>query len=109
MLTQRRWRTIGTITLGASAAMAAIGARYGFFRHCSPTTRLGYWILLLLLLLVSVYIALLDLRYIRMRYAMEKREVFRRTLGEESFRKELRNAQETRTEKRDPGTANRNN
>lgn len=54
----------------------------GFFHFC-------YWSLFLLLIAVSIYVAVFDLRFIRAQYAIEAREVFRRTLGEESVRESL--------------------
>ena len=45
------------------------------------------------LLFVALYIVLLDVRYIRMQYHLGKREIFRKTLGSEEFRRALREAQ----------------
>ena len=53
-----------------------------------------YWGIVVVLLVVAVYCALIDLRYVRAQYAVAKRDMFRETLGEESFRKDLRAAQE---------------
>jgi hypothetical protein len=47
-----------------------------------------------LLFCVSIFCVALDLRHIRLQRAVEEREIFRQTLGEESFRKALREAQQ---------------
>jgi len=54
---------------------------------------LVYWSICLALLAVAGYIVILDIRYIRLQYTIGRRLVFRQTLGDERFRKELRTAQ----------------
>ena len=44
---------------------------------------LAYWAVFVLLLFVTLYIAVLDLRFIRLRYVVERRELFSRSLGAE--------------------------
>lgn len=53
----------------------------------------GYWTVFLLFILVTGYTVVLDVRYIRLQYALARRQVFLQTLGEEEFRKTLRAAQ----------------
>lgn len=48
-----------------------------------------YWGAFVLLLAVTFYTVLLDVRYIKLQYSLEKRELFRETLGDETFRKAL--------------------
>lgn len=58
-----------------------------------------YWGVFLLAMLVTVYMVLLDLRYIRLRYIQEEKALFEETLGSEEFRRALREGQ---AERRDP-------
>lgn len=55
--------------------------------------QLFYWSLFLLLLIAAMYIVIIDLRYIRLQYKLEQREVYQSTLADEEFRKALRAAQ----------------
>jgi len=91
MLTQSGWRKAGIGTLAMSMIMAGVGTRLPSLNR-SPLVFFGYWGVFALFLLASVAIALLDLRYIRAQYAMGRREAFRQTLGDESFRASLRKA-----------------
>ena len=50
---------------------------------------LVYWIAFGILVLTCFYCALLDLRYIRYLYAVERRDIFSRTLGDPGFRESL--------------------
>ena len=93
MLTQRRWRIAGGILLAISGGMAVFSARISAIR-VSPTIFAAYWGVFLLAFGLAVLCALLDLRYIRLRMALEERELYRQTLGDEAFRKALREAQE---------------
>ena len=72
--------------------MAAYGVRAGFFAD-RPLYALIYWSVFLLLLAVALFIVILDIRYIRLQYAVAKRELLRQTLGDETFRKALIRAQ----------------
>ncbi|NUM53058.1 MAG: hypothetical protein HUU46_05390 [Candidatus Hydrogenedentes bacterium] len=99
MLTQFRWRVAGAILIVISGGMAFFGVRLPIL-HESRAAFLVYWLVFLVALIAAIYCALLDLRYIRVRMAMEERELFRDTLGDESFRKALREAQAEEAEKR---------
>lgn len=110
VLTQARWRTVGAITIGGAALMAIYAVATDVLRDtilhalnlfgveptnsgALPNTAAWlvtvYWTLFFVLIAMALYCALLDLRYIRMRYAMEKREIFRRTVGDKEFREAL--------------------
>ncbi len=87
MLTQRRWRAIGLITLTGAGAMAVGGVWVN-----AADSRLFfaiYWTIFLGLLLTTLYMVLLDLRYIRVLYTSGKREIYKETLGNEEFRRVL--------------------
>jgi hypothetical protein len=101
VLTQRVWRIAGAVAIAGSALMAWYGVRLPVLRE-SPVYFLIYWGIFLVLLLAAVYCALLDIRYIRAEYAVQQRQVFRETLGDEKFRRELRTAQSQSAKEREP-------
>ena len=92
MITQARWRTVGAVAIGGAAIMAWFGVEWEPLRH-SALLFCAYWGGFLLLFLASVYIAVLDIRYIRMQYAVERRNLFRQTIGEQEFRQSLSEAE----------------
>ena len=73
--------------------MAWYGASAGFFLD-SLWFCVGYWALFAFLFVISIYFVALDLRYIRLQYTVEKRELFRQTIGNEEFRRDLIDSQE---------------
>lgn len=108
MLTQRTWRAGGGIALALSAAMAVYAATTGMLvasaRHVaalfaddasmqgegtSGFFHVCYWSFFAAMIGAALYAALLDLRFVRARYYVERREIFRRTLGDKRFRKSL--------------------
>lgn len=91
LLTQPGWRTLAAAAILVSALMAWFGVKWEALRE-SSVLFFGYWGLFAILLLGAVYIAFLDMRYIRLQYRIAERELFRQTLGEDSFRDELRAA-----------------
>jgi len=91
MVKQIHWRIAGGVCLAACGAMALYGVRLRA-SEVPPWLFLGYWGLFLVLFLVMLYCVLLDLRYIRAEHAVMQREVFRETLGDEEFRRALREA-----------------
>jgi hypothetical protein len=91
LFSQRHWRTTGMVTLGVACLMAWYGSRRGFLEN-EPTYLMAYWGIFALFIVIAVYMALIDIRYIRMEYKMGERALFEDTLGEESFREELRKA-----------------
>ncbi len=85
-ISQRQWRCVGGGAILGAAVMAWYG-QYLVQDRPSLAVLVVYWGLFLLLLLLSLYIVLLDIRYIRLQYALERREAFLRTLGSEELRK----------------------
>lgn len=88
MQLQTKWRLAGGGAVGLSAVMAWYGAAFLSFRE-GTLFLLAYWGVFLALLLVAFYCVLLDIRYIRMLYALERRRVFHETLGNAEFRRAL--------------------
>ncbi len=82
--------------------MAWSGTRPGV-TSLEPVYQIAYWGLFLVSLLVALYMALLDLRYIRMQYTLGEKELFEDTLGSEEFRTALREARTRRTPPDDDG------
>lgn len=92
-LTQRTWRMIGFVSISAAAAMAW----YGGGEMTKETSRLYlllYWSVFFLFFLVALYMALLDIRYIRLQYLLGQRDLFKDAVGDENFRRALKAAQE---------------
>ena len=58
----------------------------------SPVAFFGYWGLFTLFLAASLFIVVLDIRYIRLQYLLGQRELLRRTLEDEAFRRALLDA-----------------
>ena len=70
-------------------------AYYGSSHVGLGTPRLffaGYWLIFLLLFAVAIYMVLLDLRYIRLQFLMEERELFVKTMAEEEVRAAIEKA-----------------
>lgn len=68
--------------------MAWYGTQPGVTRLAVPM-QIAYWGIFLLALLSAVYVALLDLRYIRLQYTLGERELYNDTLGAEELRTAL--------------------
>lgn len=86
---QTKWRIVGGVAVGICGVMALRGSG----NEALNSSRIGfiiYWSVFLLLFAVAIFCVLLDIRHIRMQFAMAKREIFEQTLGEESFRKAMR-------------------
>ena len=92
MFSQRHWRTIGVVTLSACALMAWYGSRPGFSEY-GRNVLVVYWGFFLLFLLLTIYMVLLDIRFIRMEYKLSERALFEDTLGSEVLRTDLRKRQ----------------
>ena len=92
-LTQRGWRT----TLAGTMTLAGLMAWYG---SDAPALQASlryfaiYWGIFLLLLLISLYLIVLDLRFIHVQYLIARRDLLRETLEDEAFRKALIRAQQ---------------
>ena len=110
---QKTWRRIASVCLLLSAAMAVYAVSSTMARdtliHVArsaaesrmdlvPTIPawacLLFWVVFGLLLLVTSYIALLDMRFIRLQYALEKRALLQESWGDDEFRDMLRKTQE---------------
>ncbi len=50
---------------------------------------IAYWAGFAAILLVALYLAFVDIRYIRLQYAIEKQQLFRQSLGDELAQKVL--------------------
>ncbi len=74
-------------TIGA-ALMVWYGSEHRFLTD-SMTLFLSYWAVFLALVAITLYIVLLDIRYIHLQYTISRRELFRQTWEDESFRKAL--------------------
>jgi hypothetical protein len=88
VLNQRLWRIIGAVCLAGCGVLAWFGPNVV---RTSPTliVQCLYWGFFLVLLLIAMYMVLLDIRYIRMIYAIGKRDIFLSTVGSEDFRKAI--------------------
>ncbi len=87
-VTQSKWRLLGVGCLGGAALMAWHGASAAVTAS-SIWHLLGYWGIFLVLIAVAAYTVVLDIRYIRLQYAIGRRRLFLQTLGSEQFRKNL--------------------
>jgi len=93
MISQRTWRATGLITLGLCAVMAWYGSEPGV-TSLEPGFLIIYWLVFGLSFLISLYMAFLDMRYIRLQYKLGEKELFEDTLGSEDFRTALRGERE---------------
>lgn len=100
MVNQRGWRTAGVVVLAAAGLMAWYAADSGLLRDTAlrlfgsladkaletPSASLGfvlvYWGIFAVVILVALYLALIDVRYIRLRHALERRELVREASAE---------------------------
>ena len=62
-------------------------------RAAAPFWMIVYWSVFSLFLIAALVCVFLDMRYIRLEYALGKRDIFESTIGEEQFRQALRQAQ----------------
>lgn len=88
MLNQRTWRTIGAVTLTGCGIMGLYGPNVQY--RDSPLAFAVYWTVFLILLFVTLWMVLIDIRYIRLQYRAGRRAIFMETLGDEEFRRSLR-------------------
>jgi hypothetical protein len=92
LITQSRWRVAGALTTAGAALMAWYGAENRFFTN-SLSLFLSYWGFFFVLLVITFYIVMLDIRYIHLQYKIHQRELLHQTLADESFRREIIEAQ----------------
>ncbi len=89
MTLQTKWRIAGGVALGCAAVLALYGAE-GAFPRQSPLAFFVYWGLFLACLLIAVFIAIVDWRYIKLQYAVAQREILRETMKDRELKKALR-------------------
>ena len=80
MTWQTKWRIAGGAALACAAVLTLYGAQ-GEFPRTSLLHFIVYWGLCFVALAVAVFIAILDIQYIRVQHAVAKRELVRSTLG----------------------------
>lgn len=100
MLNQSTWRKAGAVTISLAALMAVYAAAGGVLRdsaihmarlmseEASGQVTAGrpllfcltYWSIFGLLIAISLYLAALDVRFIRMQYALEKKALIQQGL-----------------------------
>ena len=68
----------------------------------APLALFAYWSVFLALLLVALYVVLLDIRYIRLEYALGEREIFKNTFESEEFQQAIRKAIEEERRQKTP-------
>ncbi|MGI6458580.1 MAG: hypothetical protein ACOX5J_00525 [Candidatus Hydrogenedentales bacterium] len=93
MTQQTKWRIVGGIAIAGSVVLAYGGLHWNFPRQ-SLTHFMVYWLVFFIFFVTALLLAIWDLRYIRAQYRVDERELFRQTLGEEDFRKRLREAEQ---------------
>lgn len=111
MLDQKTWRKWGAVAVLAAGGMAWYAMAADILRdtvallaarfmeeatevatQTSLAFCLAYWFVFMLLILGAFYAAFLDIRYLRLQYAVGKRELLRDTLDDEEFRNTLLDA-----------------
>lgn len=100
MVNQSTWRAAGVVVLICAGLMAWYASNTGLLRDTAlhgaalfsdrsldePEASLGfvlfYWGLFAAVILAALYLALIDIRFVRLRHAIERRELLRETLDE---------------------------
>ncbi len=103
VLNQSVWRRAGAVAVTIAALLAVAAVPTGILRstviHFLNLTMgdvpaditatapllvcVLYWVVFLIALGASLYMAFLDIRYIRLQYALEKQRLFQQSLGED--------------------------
>lgn len=91
-MSQKAWRITGGGAIAVCAAMTVFSG-WIIAPGVPPMVLLLYWGVWLALLLVALFCVLLDIRHIRAQFAVDQRSLFHETIGEESFRAALIQAQ----------------
>jgi len=113
MNAQKYWRKIAIGTLLTAAVMAIYAVTTDVLRDTliymvrifsDPANELNpmhswwfciaYWMIFGTCLFATLYIAVLDIRYIRMQFAMEKQALVKQSWEDEGFRKILKTTQQ---------------
>ena len=97
-LNQKTWRVAGGVCIACCAFMAWFGSDMWFgtddsIQDANILLMVVYWTVFTLFLVGALGCVWLDMRYIRLEYAVGKRAIFESTIGEEQFREALRQAQ----------------
>lgn len=108
MFNQSTWRKAGAVTIALAALMAVYAAAGGVLRDSAiHMARLMseeasgqvaasrpllfcaiYWLIFSLLILISLYLAVLDTRFIRFQYALEKKALIHQGLRDAGARQD---------------------
>ncbi len=99
MVTQTQWRVAGALCLALSALMAGAAPRVELLQRSSLAFA-AYWGVFAVSLAAAVVIAFIDWRYIRLEYTVARRALFSATLGEEGYRRLLKQSMEGRKNQR---------
>ena len=91
-ISQKTWRITGGAAIAVCAAMTVFSS-WIVAPGVPPMVMLFYWSIWFLFLLVALFCVLLDIRHIRAQFSVSQRSLFHETLGEESFRAALIQAQ----------------
>jgi hypothetical protein len=108
-MTQKTWRRLGALDLLAAASMALYAVVSSVLHDSvlliasflseevnasqtdlSPAFLAVYWLVFSGTIVFALYLAVVDIRYIRLQYAAEKHEILKRTLNDRRFRESLR-------------------
>lgn len=89
---QTYWRIAGGVAISVCAAMTVFGWLI-MAPGTGPTWLLVYWSIWLVLLLFSLYVVMVDLRFLRARFLAEERNLFKETMGEAAIRDAIIQAQ----------------
>ena len=101
MFNQSTWRKAGAVTIALAALMAVYAGAGGVLRdsviHMAHLVSeeasgqvaasrpllfcLTYWLIFSLLLLISLYFAVLDVRFIRLQYVLERKALINQSLA----------------------------
>lgn len=92
---QKKWRITGAAAVLVAAIMAWYGAS-SLQSTLSPLYLFLYWSVFLVCLIVAFYCVLLDIRFIRLQFALDRQRIFRETVGNQEFRRALNAAQAQR-------------
>lgn len=111
MIEQKSWRSIASVCLLLSGSMAIYAVVSDVLRDSlvhlvqllsNPENELGtstplwacfvFWCVFALLVTLTVYIALLDFKYIRLKFALERRKLMEQTVENEEMQDLLKRA-----------------
>jgi len=85
---QTQWRVVCALTTAGAGLMTWYGMTAGPY-FGSPLLTLIFWSIVIALIAATFFLVMLDVRFIRLRYALERQKLFKETLGSEDFRRAL--------------------